>query len=74
MTRILQVLEVEPWSSVQTIVEFLKVPALTVHLHLTKSLSMKSGHFKWVPHFLDDDLTVKRLEGARQLLDVLQAQ
>jgi hypothetical protein len=35
---------------------------------------MKSPHFKWVPHFLDDDLRVKRLEGTRQLLDVLQAQ
>jgi hypothetical protein len=35
---------------------------------------MKSRHFKWVPHFLDDDLKVKRLDGARQLLDVLQAQ
>jgi hypothetical protein len=33
---------------------------------------MKSRHFKWVPHFLDADLIAKRLEGARQLLDVLQ--
>jgi histone-lysine N-methyltransferase SETMAR len=29
---------------------------------------------KWVPHFLDDDLRGKRLDGARQFLDVLQAQ
>jgi hypothetical protein len=35
---------------------------------------MKSRHFKWVPHFLDDDLRVKGLEGAQQLLAVLQAQ
>jgi hypothetical protein len=35
---------------------------------------MKSRHFKWSPHFLDDDLRAKRLEGARQLLDVLQAE
>jgi hypothetical protein len=35
---------------------------------------MKSRHFKWVPYFLDDDLRAKRLEGAQQLLDVLQAQ
>jgi hypothetical protein len=27
-----------------------------------------------VPHFLDDDLRAKRLEGARQILDVLEAQ
>jgi hypothetical protein len=35
---------------------------------------MKSRHFKWVPHLLDHDLRAKRLEGAWQLLDVLQAQ
>jgi hypothetical protein len=35
---------------------------------------MKSRHFKWVPHFLDGDLRAKRLEGARQLLDILRAQ
>jgi hypothetical protein len=35
---------------------------------------MKNQHFKWVPHFLDDDLRAKRLEGIRQLRDVLQAQ
>jgi hypothetical protein len=34
---------------------------------------MKSRYFKWVPYFLDDDLRAKRLEGAEQLLDVLQA-
>jgi hypothetical protein len=35
---------------------------------------MKSRHFKWVPHFLNDDLRVKRVEGVAQLLDVLKAQ
>jgi hypothetical protein len=39
--RILQVLEAEPWSSVRTIAEFLKIPLLTVHLHLTTSHNMK---------------------------------
>jgi DNA-binding Lrp family transcriptional regulator len=41
--RILQVLESEPWPSVRMIVEFLKIPASTVHLHLTTSLNMKAG-------------------------------
>jgi hypothetical protein len=72
--QIQQVLEAEPWSSVRTIAEFLMIPESTVHLHLTTSLNMKSRYFKWVPHFLDDNLRAKRLEGARQLLDVLQAQ
>jgi hypothetical protein len=40
--RILQVLEAEPWSSVRTIPEFLKIPASTVHLHLPTSLNMKA--------------------------------
>jgi hypothetical protein len=35
---------------------------------------MKRRRVKWVPHFLDDDLRAKRLEGARQFLDVPQAQ
>jgi hypothetical protein len=69
--RILQVLEVESWSSVRTIAEFLKIPASTVHLHLTTSFNMKSRYFKRILHFLDDDLRAKRLESARQLLDVL---
>jgi hypothetical protein len=56
------------------IVEFPKIPASTVHLHLTTSRNMKSRHFKWVPHFHDGDLRAQRVEGARQLLDVLQAQ
>jgi hypothetical protein len=55
-------LEAEPWFSVQTIAEFLKIPASTVHLHLATSLNMKSRDFKRVPHFLDDDLRAKRLE------------
>jgi hypothetical protein len=72
--RILQVLEAEPVSLVRTIAEFIKIPASRVHLHLTTSLNMKSRHIKWIPLFLDDVLRVKQLKGARQLLDVLQAQ
>jgi hypothetical protein len=43
---ILQILEAEPWSSVRTIAEFLKIPASTVHLRRTTSLNMKSHWFK----------------------------
>jgi hypothetical protein len=35
---------------------------------------MKSRYSKWVPHFLDEDLRGRRLDGARQLLDVLHGQ
>jgi hypothetical protein len=67
-------LEAEPWPSVRTIAEFLKISASTVHLHLTLFLNMKSRHFKRVPHFLNGGLRTKPLESARQLLDILQAQ
>jgi hypothetical protein len=40
--RILQILEAEPSSSVRMSAEFLKIPASTVHLHLTTSLNMKT--------------------------------
>jgi hypothetical protein len=58
----MQVLEAESWSSVRTIAEFLKIPVSVVHL--TTSLNMKRRHFKWVRHFLDDDLRAKRLDSA----------
>jgi hypothetical protein len=73
-TRILQVLGADPCFSVRTIAEFLKISASTVHLHLITSLNMKNRHLKWASHFLDDDLRAKRLEGARQLLDILHPQ
>jgi transposase len=40
--RILQVLKAEPWSSVRTIAEFIKIPASTMHLQLTTSFNMKA--------------------------------
>jgi hypothetical protein len=66
--RILQVLEAEPWSSVRTMPEMLNILPSTAHLHLATSLNMKNRHFKWVSHFLNDDLRAKRLEGAGELL------
>jgi hypothetical protein len=67
-------LEGEPWSSVRTIAEFLKIPVSALHFHLTTFLNMKSRNFKWVPHFLNADLRAKRLQGAGQLCDIPQAQ
>jgi hypothetical protein len=49
---ILQVLEVEPWSSVRTVAEFLKIPTSTVHLHLTTFLNMKTDISNGFPVFL----------------------
>jgi hypothetical protein len=60
----MQVLEAEPWSSVRAIAEFLKISVSMVHLHLTTSQYEKPT-FQMVPHFLNDDLRVKQLEGTR---------
>jgi hypothetical protein len=44
--RILQILEVESWSSLRTIAEFFKIFASTVHLHLTTSLPIQVIYYK----------------------------
>jgi hypothetical protein len=41
---------------------------------LTESLQFKSWHFKWVPYILTEELRQKRIDGARTLLDALEAQ
>jgi hypothetical protein len=73
--RILQILEAEPWSPVRTndrwVLQDSCVDGASPSNHFSQH---KNRHFKWVPYFLDDDLRAKRLEGTRQLLDVLQAQ
>jgi hypothetical protein len=41
---------------------------------LTESLQFKSWHFKWVPYILTEELRQNRIDGARTLLDALEAQ
>jgi hypothetical protein len=72
--RILQIAETEPRDLVRTIAEVFNIPVSTVHLHLTSSPNMKSRHFKWVPHFLSNDLRAKRSEGTPSLLGVVKSQ
>jgi hypothetical protein len=54
--------------------EVLNIPVSTVYLYFITSLNMKSRHFKWVPHFSNDDLRAKRSEGPEEPLDLLKSQ
>jgi hypothetical protein len=44
----------------------------TVHRRLTESLGLSPRLLKWVPHFLTRDLKRKRVELAKELLDILR--
>jgi len=70
--RILRRLAREPYSSMRSLSDSLKLPVATVHRHLTKSLNMKNRHFKWVPHLLTEDLKAKRSTEAGKLLKILR--
>jgi hypothetical protein len=71
---ILKHLRESPFASVQSLTEDLKIPKTSVWRRLTESLQFKSRHFKWVPYMLTEELRQKRVDGARTLLDALEAQ
>jgi hypothetical protein len=71
---ILKQLTETPFASVRSLSKDLEIPKTTVWRWLTEYLQFKSRHFKWVPYMLTDELRQKRIERARTLLNVLEAQ
>jgi hypothetical protein len=63
-----------PFASVRSLRKDVEIPKTTVWQRVTESLQFKSRHFKWVRCMLTDELRQKRIEGARTLLNVLEAQ
>jgi hypothetical protein len=72
--EILSVLRISPFSSMRTIADSLGVPASTVYLHLVEKIGFKNYFLRWVPHILTEELRQKRVELARQLLELLESQ
>jgi hypothetical protein len=70
---ILKQLNETPFAPVKLLNEDLKIPKTTVWRRLTESLQFKNRHFKWVPYMLTEELRQKRFDGARTLLDGLEA-
>jgi hypothetical protein len=62
------------FASIRPLSDDLKIPKITVWRPLTESLQFKSRHFNWVPSMLTEELRQKRIDGARTLLDALEAQ
>jgi hypothetical protein len=71
---ILKQLSETSFALVQPLSEDVKIPKTTVWRRLTESLRFKSRHFKWVPYMLTEELRQKRVDGARTLLNALEAQ
>jgi hypothetical protein len=63
-----------PFASVRSLTEYLTIPKTTVWRRLTESFQFKSWHFKSVPYMLTKELGRKRVDGARTLLDALEAE
>jgi hypothetical protein len=63
-----------PFASVRLLSKELEIRQTTMWRRLTESLRFKNRHFKWVPSMLTDKLRQTRIEGARTLLNVLEAQ
>ena len=73
-TGILSILQRSPFASVRTIGESLGIAPSTVYSRLVETLGFKNYILRWVPHILTAELRQKRVEFARQLLEVLESQ
>jgi hypothetical protein len=72
--EILSLLRISPFSSVRTIADSLSIPASTVYLPLVEKIGFKNYFLRWVPPMLTEELRQKRVELARQLLELLESQ
>jgi hypothetical protein len=72
--EILSILRRSPFSSVRTIVDSLGIPASTGYFHLVEKIRFKNYLLRWVPHLLTDELRLKQVKLARQLLELLEDQ
>jgi hypothetical protein len=59
-TQILHVFVKSAFESAQLIAQTLNTSPSVVQHHLHEGLGFKSFHLRWVPHFLTDDLRLKR--------------
>jgi histone-lysine N-methyltransferase SETMAR len=69
---ILCVLQYGPFATVRSIAEEVDISHETVHRRLTESLGLRPRLLEWVPHFLTPNLKRKRVELAKELLDILR--
>jgi hypothetical protein len=70
--EILAILRRSSFSSVQIIADSLGIPASPVYFHLVEKIGFKKYLLRWVPHLLTDEPRLKRVELARQLLELLE--
>ena len=69
MSRIMDLLQNEPYESVRGLADKLNTPPTTIYRYLTEHLHLKFVHTKWIPHFLNGDQKVKRAEKESMLAD-----
>jgi hypothetical protein len=72
-TQILHILSKYPFESARSIAQTLSTSHSVVLYHLHEVLGFKNFHLRWVPHFLIDDLRLKRKQVAREMIPYLEA-
>lgn len=70
-TRIQQIIEEEPFSSLRSIADELNEENSTIYRYLTKYLNREYRSSKWIPHSLNDALKANRIETLKELLKIL---
>jgi hypothetical protein len=62
-----------PFASVRSLSKDLEIAKTTVWWRLMECLEFKTRDLEWAPYMLTDELRQKRIDGARTLLNVLEA-
>jgi histone-lysine N-methyltransferase SETMAR len=72
LTRIQEMLDEHPFSSVRSISRTLNSPSTTIWRYLTHHLGLVYKHSKWVPHMLSADQKQKRVNDCSELAIILE--
>jgi DNA-binding transcriptional ArsR family regulator len=73
-SKIMSLLEREPFHTAYSLAEAIGVSHSTVLRHLHDSFAMKNFHLRWIPHRLTEDLRQKRVSVCKEMLSILEAQ
>ena len=72
MSRIMDLLQNEPYESVMGLADRLNTPPITIYRYLTEHLHLTFANTKWIQHFLNREQKVKRAEEEAMLANILK--
>jgi DNA-binding transcriptional ArsR family regulator len=73
-SKIISLLDREPFHSAYSLAEAIGISHSTVLRHLQNSLAMRNFHLRWIRHRLTEDLRQKRISVCKEMLPIIEAQ